>query len=221
LLPPDKPVRVPKIRKVRKKREPKTKQKKASFLESYLSDLEKRASSGNGLAALAILGLPQPTAEQTATTPIIEKETDPRRELITLKAMGTVKDLPKNIRRLPRNETNYLKNLLKHLGGYHVMNGLDTGYAKFSAIKAGRYGDEYYFSKGTNPWDNILNITVDPSLSNSFLLPTKENHRAYGCSHCDNCARRNKPPKHKESILDSVNCKGAIICLRLQEPHRY
>ncbi|GAH15889.1 unnamed protein product, partial [marine sediment metagenome] len=47
MLPPDKPTkhRVLKIRGVPKKREPKTSQKKDSFLEEYLSDLEKRASS--------------------------------------------------------------------------------------------------------------------------------------------------------------------------------
>ncbi|GAG95322.1 unnamed protein product, partial [marine sediment metagenome] len=204
MLPPDKPTkhRVLKIRGVPKKREPKTSQKKDSFLEEYLSDLEKRASSGNGLAALAILGLPEKSVEPLIMETIIEKEFEPRpRELIELKAMGTVKDLPKNVRRLPKNETNYLKKLLRHLGGYQIMNGLDNGYAKFSAIKSGRYGDEYYFSKGTNSWDNILNITVDPSLSNSFLLPTKENKRWSQWNEFQNSL---KPKKHFKGQYDEM-----------------
>jgi len=192
------------IKTKRRARPIKTKTKSKSFLENYLSDLEKRANSGNGLAALAILGLPQKSVEPITMEPTREKEPELRRELVTLKAMGTVKDLPKNIRRLPKNETNYLKKLLKHLGGYQIMNGLDTGYAKFSAIKAGRYGDEYYFSKGTNSWDNILNITVDPSLSNSFLLPTKENQRWSQWNKFQNGLLPKKPSRARNGLYDEI-----------------
>ena len=39
-------------------------------MHEYLSDLGKRASSGEGLSALAFLGLPQGEAAETPTVPV-------------------------------------------------------------------------------------------------------------------------------------------------------
>ena len=173
MLPPKKKPRVQKIRVRPVKRKP-----PKSFLEKYLADLEERANSGNGLAALAILNLPQKTAETTITEPAIEPDPDIEPEsLIKIKPFATVKHLPKEMRRLSQTETSYLKKLLKHLGGYEVMNNLNTVFAKFSAIKSGRYGDVFYFSMGSNSWNNVLKVTVDSSISNCMLLPTIEADR--------------------------------------------
>ena len=170
MLPPKKAPRVQKIRVRPVKRKPK------SFLEKYLADLEERASQGNGLAALAILDLPQKAPDTPIKEPTIEPETEPE-SLINIKSFGTVEHLPKEVRRLSPTETNYLKNLLKYLGGYEVMNNLNTVFAKFSAIKSGRYGDVFYFAMGTNSWNNVLKVTVDSSISNCMLLPTIEADR--------------------------------------------
>ena len=174
MLPPLFPVRVIKLRG----RPVKTKPKRDSFLDEYLADLEERVSQGDGLPALAILGLPQKSTETPITEPTIEPEPEPSNLLINRKPFATVKHLPKDVRRLSPTETRYLKNLLKHLGGYdEVMNNLNTVFAKFSAIKSGRYGDVFYFSMGSNSWDNVLKVTVDSSLSDCMMLPTVEADR--------------------------------------------
>ena len=176
MLPPKKVPRVPKPRRPRGR--PVKRKPSNSFLDEYLADLEERVSQGDGLPALAILNLPQKSTETPITEPTIEPEPEPSNLLIKIKSFATVKHLPKDVRRLSPTETRYLKNLLKHLGGYdEVMNNLNTVFAKFSAIKSGRYGDVFYFSMGSNSWDNILKVTVDSSLSDCMMLPTIEANR--------------------------------------------
>ncbi len=173
MLPPKKIPRVHKIRGRPVKLKPSN-----SFLDKYLADLEERVSQDDGLPALAILGLPQKSTETPITEPTIEPEPEPSNLLIKIKSFATVKHLPKDVRRLSPTETRYLKNLLKHLGGYdEVMNNLNTVFAKFSAIKSGRYGDVFYFSMGSNSWNNVLKVTVDSSLSDCMMLPTVEADR--------------------------------------------
>lgn len=180
MLPPKK---VPRVHKPRRPRGRPVKLKHSkSFLDEYLADLEERVSQGDGLPALAILDLPQPSdTMKTEPKPPVEMVLalmeEPSNLLIKSRSFATVKHLPKDVRRLSPTETRYLKNLLKHLGGYEVMNNLNTVFAKFSAIKSGRYGDVFYFSMGSNSWDNVLKVTVDSSISDCMMLPTIEADR--------------------------------------------
>ena len=174
MLPQDKP------KPIRKKRIPyKPVASKSTFLEKYLAELNERANSGNGLAALAILGLPERSIiEPVYTETYTEKETEPKPDpMIKIESHGKILDISKKTRRLSPNESNYLKKMLKHIICYEVMTDLNTVFAKFSAIKTGRYGDTFYFSWGTNPWNNVLKVTLDPSLSNCLILPALEKDR--------------------------------------------
>ena len=181
LLPTDKPARRP--RKLRYQMVPgrpgRPRKKTASeiFRDGLLSDIDRRASSG-GLRALAILGLPDiESVKPRADITKIQELAPTQKALITIRASSTVGELPKNVRRLPQTELKYLKKLLQHYDWYMLIENLHTGYAKFKAIKNGRYGDELYFSKGSNIWDDIIQISLDDSISGTLILPLLETKR--------------------------------------------
>lgn len=191
MLPPKKAakaVRVPKAIRVPKPigrsihPRPQPKDRRDSFRDEYLSDLRERAGSGEGLSALALLRLPQEWAAEAPTT-----EPKPHVEMVLAlmgenkvdspirsRAFGTVKQLPKDYRRLTKGETSHLKNQLRGLDGYEKIERLNTAFAKFSALECGRYGNLFYFSMGTNPWDTVRKVTVDPAISDLIMLPTIE-----------------------------------------------
>jgi len=177
-----KAVRVPKPRGRPRHPKPQPQERRDSFRDEYLSALGERASSGDGLSALAFLGLPQGEAAETSTVPV-EVEPDLMGEerkpepLINSRPFGTVRLLPKNVRRLSRAETTYLKDLLKGLGGCEGMERYNTVFSKFSALENGRYGEVFYFSMGANPWDKVRKVTVDPSISDYMVLPIIEANR--------------------------------------------
>ena len=182
MLPPEKAPRIPKPRRPRL---PKPHVRKDSFKDEYLSALEEKASSGEGLPALAFLSL---TQEETADT--LKTEPKPPVELVSAlmgkekpelliksESFATVKYLPKDFRRLSQTEATYLKDLLKGLGGCEGMERYNTVFSKFSALENGRYGEVLYFSMGSNPWDNVRKVTVDPSISDYMVLPSIEENR--------------------------------------------
>jgi len=180
MLPPEKPPRVPRPRG--RPRRPKP--HRVSFKDEYLSALEERASSGDGLSALAFLSLPQEEAAETPLTkPPLEWEKDVESKeskpehLIKNEPFATIKYLPKNVRRLSQSETSYLKSLLKCLSGGEGLERYNTVFSKFSALEHGRYGEEFYFSMGSNSWDNVRKITVDSSISDYMVLPIIEANR--------------------------------------------
>ncbi|GAG92637.1 unnamed protein product, partial [marine sediment metagenome] len=180
MLPPEKTPRISKPRG--RPRRPKP--HRVSFKDEYLSALEEKASSGDGLSALAFLSLPPEEAAETLTTepePPVELVSalmgEKPEPLIGIKPFGTVKLLPKNFRRLSQAETTYLKKLLKGLGGCEGVERYNTVFSKFSALEHGRYGDVFYFSMGSNPWDDVRKVTVDPSISDYMVLPTIEANR--------------------------------------------
>ena len=88
-----------------------------------------------------------------------------------------VKELSKNVRRLPQTELNYLKNIFKQYSWFPVIENLQTGYAKFKAMKTGRYGDTIHFSKGSNPWEDVISIKVGTSISSDLFMPMSETKR--------------------------------------------
>ena len=157
-----------------------------SFLEEHLSDMRVRAISGEGPSALAIIGL---TQQEMAGENILSEEL-PREIEIDLEAeerkfetpiesepFGTVKHLPKDVRRLTLGQTKYLKEQLKGLNGYEGTARFKTAFSKFSALENGRYGSTLYFSMGANPWDYVHKVAIDPSISDLMVLPTIDVNR--------------------------------------------
>ena len=152
-------------------------------LEKYLSAMRLRASSGEGLSALVMLDLTQQeTAEENIPTEELPGDLEldigfeERKFKTPLKSepFGTVKYLPKDVRRLTRGQTNYLEEQLKFLDGYQWISGFKTVFSKFSALENKKYGNTLYFSMGTNPWDHVKKVTIDPSISDFMFLPTIE-----------------------------------------------
>jgi len=176
-----KTVRVPKPLGRPRIPKPQPRDERDSFRKEYLANIKERTSSSEGLSALAFLELPQKeTAETTTMEPPVEmvlelmgKEMKPE-PLINIRPFGTVKYLPKDVRRVSQTETRYLKNLLKDLGGYEGFERYNTVFSKFSALEHGRYSKVFYLSMGSNPWDNVRKVTVDPSISDYMVLPKIE-----------------------------------------------
>jgi len=93
----------------------------------------------------------------------IEKEERKEDDLlsITLEDFGSVRDLPKGRRLLTMGQTRYLKeHHLKDLDGYDEIERFQNFFVETSALKRGEYGNLFYASKGTNPWNKVHKITV-------------------------------------------------------------
>jgi len=189
MLPP-KIVHIPKRR--RSSSRPSPPPAEDSFMDEYLSAVRSQPGSGDGLSALAMIGLSHRE---------IAEEVTPTRELpeglgidnlddldidieekkfgapIKKEAFATVKYLPKDVRLLNSGEARYLKEQLKALYGFEEIDGFRTVFAKFSALEYGRYGNELYFSMGTNQWDYVKKVTIDRSISDFIMLPSIERKR--------------------------------------------
>jgi len=157
-----------------------------SFLEEHLSTMRVQASPGEGPSALAIIGLTQkktaveniPTEELSGDLEVdLEVEERKFETQIKSEPFGTVKHLPKDVRRLTLGQIKYLKEQLKGLDGYEGIVRFKTVFSKFSALENGRYGSSLYFSMGTNPWDNVHKITVDHYILDLMVLPTIDVNR--------------------------------------------
>ena len=156
------------------------------LLGEHLSTLRVLASSGEGPSALAIIGLTrQETAEENIPTEEllgdleVDLEVEERKLDTPIKSepFGTVKHLPKDVRRLTLGQTKYLKEQLKGLDGYEGIERFKTVFSKLSALENGRYGSTLYFSMGTNPWDSVHKVAIDPSISDLMVLPVIDLNR--------------------------------------------
>ena len=176
-----------------------------SFLEEHLSDMRMRASLGEGPSALAMIGLNQIDVVEDSADPAAEVVLRPvdidieaeERQVETPKKIepfATVEHLPKNARKLNRAQTKKLKEKLKGLDGYDRIKRFKTAFAEFSALENGSYGNVFYFSMGTNPWERIYRVTVDDSISLEIEKPVK---RLRG--------RRSKYDPIIDQFLDSGN----------------
>ena len=90
-----------------------------------------------------------------------------------IEPFATVEHLPKNARKLNLVQTKHLKEKLKGLDGYDRIERYKTAFAEFSALENGSYGNIFYFSMGTNPWERVYRVTVDDSLSLEMETPIK------------------------------------------------
>ncbi len=196
---PKREVKVPRPRKPRrqfvpgKPGRPRGKTEQELFMESYLGDIDERASTG-GLRALAILGLPDIESVRSTQDTVTEEKTMTVPDTgIKMFATMKVKELSKNMRRLPQTELNYLKNIFKQYSWFSVIENLNTGYVKFKALKSGRYGDTFHFSKGSNPWDDLISFQVGSSISSGLLLPSHEKQRWSGWNSFNKPAKTIRP----------------------------
>lgn len=178
----------PKRVKPKPRRSPRRSRSPGNFLEEHLSTMRVRASGGEGPSALAMIGLTrQEVVEEkeevlTEELPrvleidlVVEEEGVEAPEKI--EPFATVEHLPKNARKLNLLQTKSLKEKLKGLDGYDRIERLTTAFAEFSALKNGSYGNVFYFSVGTNPWERVYRVTVDDSLSLEMEAPVKSLRR--------------------------------------------
>ncbi len=160
-------------------------QGQGTFLEKHISTLRAQASSFEGPLGLAMIGLTQQVMieEEILTEELpIEHEVDLEvqekfKTPITNKPFATVQYLPKDVRRLTQGQTKYLKEQLENLDGYEDIKDLGIIFAKLSALEYGRYGNVFYFSNGTNSWDYVRKVTIDPSISDFMVSPSIDVNR--------------------------------------------
>jgi len=219
MLPPEKAPRLP---RPRRQRVSKPQVRKISFKDEYLSDLEERASSGEGLSALAFLSLPQEETSETPSTkpePTVEMMStlmnrEKPEQLIKNEPFATIQYLPKNVRLLSQSETSYLKSLLKCLSGGEGLERYKTVFSKFSALENGRYGEVFYFSTGSNPWDNVRKVSVDSSISDYIVLPIIEANRWVSWNDflaCFNETRRYSRGEYDEMLDKFIESEDKLV----------
>jgi len=78
-----------------------------------------------------------------------------------LEDFGVIVDLPKDLTLLTMGQTRYLKeNHLKGIDGYDKIEKFSNFFVEASALKRREYGNVFYASRGTNPWNKVHKITV-------------------------------------------------------------
>ncbi len=80
---------------------------------------------------------------------------------INIEKFGSVGNIPKDMRLLTMVQTRYLKeHHLKGIDGYDEIENLSNFFVENSSLKSGEYGNVFYASNGTNPWNKVHKITV-------------------------------------------------------------
>ena len=91
-----------------------------------------------------------------------EEKGDDSPIIITLEAYGTVETIPKDFRLLTIGQTRYLKgHHLKGLDGCEGIERFTVFFADASALERREYGNTFYVSMGTNPWNKVKRVTVE------------------------------------------------------------
>ena len=90
-----------------------------------------------------------------------EEKKDDKPLSINIEKFGSVEDIPKNMRLLTMVQTRHFKqHHLQGIEGYDKIENLSTIFVEASALKRGEYGNVFYASSGTNPWNKVHKITV-------------------------------------------------------------
>lgn len=161
-------------------------EREKTLMEEELSTVESRLGSYGGLRSLTLLGLaearepsPETQKPQPIPTPPEEKTiTTSAPKLVKVRPSGTIEHLPKGFLPLTTSQARRLREThLRGLAGYEDLAHLPRFFAKQSKIGRGYYGDTLYASQGTNPWDRIYRVTLDPSISQEPLLQPPETRR--------------------------------------------
>ncbi len=156
-----------------------------NFLKKQLSTMREQVSSFEGPSALAMIGLNQiDVVEENVEVDIELQEIQEVQEIdveeetfetpIMNEPFATVGHLSKDVRQLTRGQTKHLIEQLTFLEGYERIKGYETVFAKLSALENKKYGNPLYFSRGTNSWDHIQKVTIDPSILDFMFLPAIE-----------------------------------------------
>ena len=155
----------------RRRATPRKRRRTDSALDEYLASMRVRASSGDGLSALAIIGLSQPEAVEPRAPPPEPRapSSEPTARsghgtpiFITSEPCGCVKSIPKDYWLLTLSQTKYLKeHHLRGLDGYEEIERLKAFFASSSALERRVYGHVFYASMGTNPWDRVYKVTAE------------------------------------------------------------
>lgn len=174
-----------------------------SILDVHLPARRTQASSGGGLSALTMIGLPeQEMIKEEVLTEELPAELARKKELsreldmnlhlgfkflfsgLKIDSFATVEHLPKDARRLNRVHTTRLKEQLKRLDGYDRIKGFGTVFGEFSALRNGSYGNVFYFSVSTNPWERVYRVMMDDTITLEMKEPVRK-VRAWGRSKYD------------------------------------
>ena len=141
-------------------------------LDPPLNDELRRASDVFGLTQPEVRARKEPESKFLRYLDgLQEEERDDDREgegtgddapaVITLETFGTVGDIPKDFRLLTLGQTRHLKeHHLKGLDGYEGIEGLTVFFSEASALERREYGNTFYASTGTNPWQKVSKVTV-------------------------------------------------------------
>jgi len=197
MLPPERVAPIPRRRRYRSIPSPQTFDD--SFMKEYLSAVRVEPSSGEGLTALSMIGFPQEKrAEEdhpqdryklydqgidVEVVDAVDVEESGSRASIRVMPFATVEYLPKEVRLLNSGEARYLKDQLRALRGFELIEDFGTVFASFSALEYGRYGNVLYFSLGTNQWNYVKKVTIDQSVSDFIVLPVVERKRWSSWNH--------------------------------------
>lgn len=80
---------------------------------------------------------------------------------INIEDVGSVADIPNDMRLLTMVQTRYLKqHHLKGIDGYDEIEHFSNFFVEASALTRGEYGNVFYASMGTNQWNKVQRITV-------------------------------------------------------------
>ena len=208
MLPPKKVAPVPRRRRYSSRQSPAPFDD--SFMEEYLSAVRVEPSSDEGLTALSMIGFPQDerAPDPLSITDLHDIEEMGFRGPMRVEAFATVEYLPKTVRLLNSGEARYLKDQLRTLRGFELIEDLGTVFAKFSALEHGRFGNIIYFSLGTNQWDYVSKVTIDRNISDFMVLPSVDRRRWKSWNRflkCFNRRRRGRPRKARARELVIVN----------------
>lgn len=136
-------------------------------LDQSLNDDLLRAVSSFGLPQPEVRARKEPESKFLRYLDGLQEDTidgrkgDDAPPIITLEAYGKVEDIPKEFRLLTLGQTRHLKeNHLKGLDGYEGVEGLTVFFSEASALERREYGNTFYASTGTNPWQKVSKVTV-------------------------------------------------------------
>lgn len=179
---PPKIKRTPRILRtprIRERPRPIIQEREKTPMEEDLSTVDSRLGSYGGLRSLALLRLAEAQEPQPdSTSPEKETMTAGPPKLVKVRPSGTIEYLPKGFLLLAPSQVRHLReNHLRGLSGYEDLAHLPRFFAKQSKIGRGYYGDTLYAAQGTNPWDRIYRVTLDPSINQKPLLQPPETRR--------------------------------------------
>jgi len=138
-------------------------------IDQSLDDELRRASDSFGLTQPEVRTRKEPESKflryldglQEDRVDDQEEKGDEDPIVITVEAYGTVEDILKDFRLLTIGQVRHLKeHHLKGLYGYEGIERYWVVFADVSSLQRSEYGNTFYVSVGTNPWNKVQRVTV-------------------------------------------------------------